>query len=122
MQSHHSKISSARKLLKVVSVVLVLALAFAGFAAQYAHQHYVGACESAFASNEGADANSNSGQHGFSCQACQFSLTHVAPQLSVLILKPIKESFELCLQESNFHFVVFSTHYHLRAPPTFSLS
>jgi len=120
MRQANPKIVFARR---PVCLLLILALAFAGFAAEYAHQHHSGTGALAFAPIETTAANLNSGKHGFSCQACQFSLTHVAPPLSFLILKPGKESFQLCLQESSFHFVFLPTHYYRRAPPvTFSLS
>jgi hypothetical protein len=122
MKKDKTKIELGQRARKLVAGFLILAFVCAGFTAQYAHQHHTGGGPLAFAANKSGEANLNSGKHGFTCQACQFNLTHIAPSLSFFIIKPIKESFRLCLQESSFYFVFLSTHYYLRAPPTLSFS
>jgi hypothetical protein len=103
-----------RRWRKIAAVIMALFLSYVAIAAEFSHRHS-GSETAVLSLTEGRGAGIRI--HSFTCQACFYSLTNLAPSLSFQSLKPVQETLCFKLWHSIFYFFVLPNFNHLRAPP-----
>ncbi|MFQ5677655.1 MAG: hypothetical protein ACE5G1_17330 [bacterium] len=103
---------------KTTAIFLSCVFLLLSVAVEFSHHHNAPHQQTTLTENQSDAGDLQSGQrHSLTCIACLFSLTHLAPSLTIQTLKTYQESHFATLDDAVFYSVTLATPYYLRAPP-----